>query len=62
MRKKDIVGDAQFRVMCDMWGVDDAIKALSRMGMGVTADQVEAERKKETEKAERFSRALRKED
>ena len=29
----DKIGDAQFRVMCDMWGVDSAIKAAKRMGM-----------------------------
>ena len=43
----DKIGDAQFHVMCEMWGVDQAIKAAGRMGMKPTKEQVETERGKE---------------
>lgn len=49
------VGDAQFRVMCDMWGVDAAILVLKRMGMVATDNQIESERKRETEIQERWN-------
>ena len=43
----DKIGDVQFHVMCEMWGVDQAIKAASRMGMKPSKEQVETERGKE---------------
>ena len=49
------VGDAQFRVMCDMWGVDAAIKALNRMGMAPTDEQIEAEQQKKNAAQERWN-------
>lgn len=45
----DKIGDTQFHVMCEMWGVDGAIIAAERMGMKPTEDQIEVERSKETE-------------
>lgn len=30
------IGDAQFHVMCEMWGVDEAIKSVKKMKMSVT--------------------------
>lgn len=51
----DKIGDAQFRVMCDMWGVNGAVKAAKRMGMSPTQDQIEAATQKETEAQERWN-------
>lgn len=61
MKKKDIVGDAQFRVMCDMWGVDGAIKAAKRMGMAPTQEQIAKATRKETAAQERWNRVFRQE-
>ena len=55
----DKVGDAQFCVMCNMWGVDQAIKALTRMGMQATDEQIAAERKKEAETHKRLSEVFK---
>ena len=49
------IGDAQFHVMCEMWGVDEAIKAVKRMGMSVAKDQINNERKEEAEKNNRWN-------
>lgn len=49
------IGDRQFITMCSIWGVDAAIKALKRMGMVATDDQIELARKKETEIQERWN-------
>lgn len=51
----DKIGDAQFRVMCGMWGVDAALKALKRMGMTATAEQITVERDKEAAVQERWN-------
>lgn len=51
----DKIGDAQFRVMCDMWGVDAALKALKHMGMTATAEQITAARDKEMAVQERWN-------
>ena len=57
----DKIGDAQFRVMCDMWGVDGAVKAARRMGMVPTQEQIEAATRKETETQERWKSVFRQE-
>lgn len=49
------VNDQAFRVMCNMWGVDAAIRAVKNMGMIVDQEQIEAERQKEKESQERFN-------
>ena len=49
------IGDAQFRVMCDIWGVDAAVKALKRMGMTATTEQITAARDKEAAAQERWN-------
>lgn len=54
----DKIGDAQFRVMCDMWGVDGAVKAAKRMGMKATDKQIAAAREKEAEMQERWDRVF----
>ena len=51
----DKIGDAQFRVICDMWGVDSAIKAAKRMGMAPVKEQIEAARQRETAAQERWN-------
>ena len=49
------IGDAQFRIMCSMFGVDESIKAVKRMGMSVAKDQINNEQKKEAEKNKRWN-------
>ena len=53
------IGDAQFRAMCQMWGVDGAIKASKQMGMAPSKEQVEAARLSEKEQKERMDNAFR---
>ena len=55
----DKIGDAQFRVMCDMWGVDGAVKAAKRMGMAPTNEQMEAARQKEMAIQKRWNSVFR---
>ena len=55
----DKIGDAQFRVMCDMWGVDGAVKAAKRMGMKASDEQISAAREKEAEMQERWNRVFK---
>lgn len=51
----DKIGDHQFHVMCEMWGIDQAIKTSNRMGMAPTDEQIEAERQKENATRERWN-------
>ena len=51
----DKIGDAQLRVMCDMWGVDAAVKAVKRMGMTVSEEQIAMEKEKEAAIQERWN-------
>jgi hypothetical protein len=57
----DKIGDAQFRVMCEMWGVDNAIKAAKRMNMAPTQEQIDAARQKEIATQERRKGVFKKE-
>ena len=57
----DTIGDVQFRVMCNMWGVDAAIKALNRMGMTATTEQIAAARNEEAAAQERWSAIFKRE-
>lgn len=41
--------------MCEMFGVDEAIKAVKRMGMSVTKDQINNEQREEAEKNKRWN-------
>ena len=50
----DKIGDAQFRVMCDMWGVDGAIKAAKEMGMTPTQEQIAEATQKEKARREQW--------
>lgn len=49
------IGDVQFHVMCDMYGVDTAIRAAKRMGLAPSKEQIEAEQQKEKAAQERFN-------
>lgn len=51
----DKINDNAFRVMCNMWGVDKAVKAAARMGMKPTQKQIETEKRKEMESQERWN-------
>lgn len=57
----DKIGDAQFRIMCDMWGVDSAIKAAKRMDMTATTEQITAAREKEMAAQERWNAIFKQE-
>ena len=50
----DKIGDAQFRVMCRMWGVDQAVKTLGKMGMEASEEQVAAALEREAEESKRW--------
>lgn len=51
----DQINPGAFKVMCDMWGVDNAIKAAKRMGMTVPDDMIQAHREKENETQARWN-------
>lgn len=57
----DKIGDAQFRVMCKMWGVDNAVKAAKRMGMAPTKEQIEEATQTETAAQERWNMVFKQE-
>ena len=54
----DKIGNLQFHVMCEMWGVDQAIEASKGMGMTPTDKQIEAERQNENGTQERWNSIL----
>lgn len=43
------IGDRQFSIMCNMWGVDKAIEAAKEMGMAPSKEQIEECRRIEEE-------------
>lgn len=53
------IGDAQFRAMCEMWGVEQTIDALKGIGMTVSDEQVTLAREKEAEENERWENIFR---
>ena len=55
----DNIGNKQFHVMCQIWGVDQAIKAAARMDMAPSKEQIETERQKEMEQNKTWDRAFR---
>lgn len=55
----DKIGNKQFHVMCQMWGVDQAIKTAARMDMAPSKEQIETERQKEMEQNKAWDRAFR---
>lgn len=57
----DKIGDAQFRVMCKMWGADHAIKAIKRMDMTATDEEIARERENELASQEKWNNVFRKE-
>ena len=57
----DKVSDPAFRVMCEMWGVDSAIKVLKRMGMTATTEQITTARDKEAAAQERWNTIFKQE-
>ena len=52
------IGSAHFHVMCEMWGVDQAIEAAKNMGMKATRKQIEMERVREAEVLKRAKDAV----
>ena len=53
------IGDASFRAMCEMWGVDQAIIAANNMGLKPTQKQIEIERAREAEVFKRANDAVK---
>lgn len=58
----DKISDAAFRVMCEMWGVDHAIKAAKRMGMKASDEQIAAAREKELVAQELWNAVFKQKD
>ena len=58
----DKIGDAQFRVMCDLYGVDDAVKCAKRMGMTIPEDMIQVQQEKEKEVQARWNAIFKKDD
>lgn len=57
----DNIGTPQFNVMCEMWGVDAAIKAAKKMGMPPPSkEQIEVARQKEQEMYARLDKVFMK--
>lgn len=54
------IGNPQFHVMCEMWGVDNAIEAVKRMGMSVTKEQIRKERDIEAKNNKRWGKIFNK--
>lgn len=48
-----------FRVMCDMWGVDVALKKAKQFGLEVTDEEIEAETKRYRTMASDLSAIIR---
>ena len=55
----DSIGNAQFHVMCEMWGVDRAINAAENMGMKPSKVQIEVEREKEKDIIKKWDRIFK---
>lgn len=55
----DKIGDAQFRVMCEMWGVERAISTAKNMGHKPTEEQINAAREKEQDIKERWDKVFK---
>lgn len=45
----DQINPGAFRVMCDMWGVDAAVKAAKRIGVTIPDDMIQEQREREQE-------------
>ena len=54
------IGDKQFHVICEIWGVDQAVESVWEMGMSVTNEQIETERKYEAEHNKRLRDKIKK--
>lgn len=58
----DRINPGAFRVMCDLWGVDDAVKCAKRMGMTIPEDMIQVQREKENETQARWNAIFKKDD
>ena len=55
----DQMNPGAFRVMCDMCGVDDTIKAAKRMGVTIPDDTIQEQREREQEVQARWDRVVK---
>lgn len=55
----DQINPGAFRVMCDMWGVDDAIKNAKRMGVTIPDDMIQEQREREQKVQARWDRVVK---
>lgn len=58
-RGKNMTDRSPFRVMCDMWGLDVALKTARQLGIEVTEEEIEAETKKYRKMANDLSAMIR---
>lgn len=54
------IGNPQFHIMCDMFGVDEAVGAVKRMGMSVTKEQIEKALDREAKNNKRWEKIFKK--
>lgn len=62
MNRADQINPGAFRVMRDMWGVDDAVKAAKRMGVTIPDDMIQTQREIENEMHARWNAIFKKDD
>ena len=58
----DKINPGAFRVMCNLWGVDDAVKAAKRMGVTIPDDMIQTQREIENEMHARWNAIFKKDD
>ena len=47
-----------FRVMCDMWGVETAVEKAKEIGIKVSQEEIDAQKKTQQQKFQNALRAL----
>lgn len=62
MNMADQINPGAFRVMCNLWGVDDAVKAAKRMGVTIPDDMIQTQREIENEMHARWNAIFKKDD
>ena len=62
MNMADQINPGAFRVMCNLWGVDDAVKAAERMGVTIPDDMIQTQREIENEMHARWNAIFKKDD
>lgn len=58
----DKINPGAFRVMCNLWGVDNAVEHAKRMGMTIPEDMIQVQRDKENELYAMWNANFKKDD